>query len=304
MTERTSNGRERVGNDQEDDESTYMTVKLKTSRKGNTSVKPTIMSAQALPAYEQMSVFTVLTEKGQAETALSVIQQGPIGLDTEFCDPPAPVINADGTAQMADPWQLMKLCVVQIAIPGEVFILPVKIMKAFPDNLRRILESEAIAKAGVGLPLDGKVLFDAIGNGLVIRNMVDIGLMTKYSRVELYLDQDQSPLGLERCVQDILHRKLDKELQKSVWSGSLTEAQVKYAGLDAQASLEVFSAVEPRLQQKALSVPRGIPVNWYTFDCREGKPTRLATAYNGAYMPWSAKFCTWYMAGRFRGYHF
>jgi ribonuclease D len=80
---------------------------------------------------------------------------------------------------------------------------------------------------GVGLPIDGKILFDAIGDGLVIRNLVDIGLMTKYSRVELYLDQDQSPLGLERCVQDVLQRKMDKSLQRSDWRGELTAEQQK-----------------------------------------------------------------------------
>ncbi|KAJ7041001.1 ribonuclease H-like domain-containing protein [Mycena alexandri] len=263
------------------------------------------MSAPELPAYEQTSVFTTFTNAQQAEVALSVIQHGPVGLDTEYADAPAPTIDSDGVVHIeTDPWKLMRLCVVQVAIPGEVFILPVKLMRAFPDHLRRILEAKTIAKVGVGLPIDGKIIFDAVGDGIVIRNLVDVGLITKYSKVEQYLDQDQTPLGLERCVQDVLHRKLDKSMQKSSWSGELTDAQKKYAGLDAQASLEVFEIVAPRLAAKALTVPRGIPVDWYTFDCREGKATRLEQSYAGEYVPWSARFCTWYWQGKFKSYNF
>lgn len=82
-----------------------------------------------------------------------------------------------------------------------------------------------ITKAGVGFPIDGKIVFEAVG--VEMRNLVDIGLLTKFSNVEDYLDMDQSPLGLERCVQDVLHCKLDKTMQRERWDGKLTDAHKK-----------------------------------------------------------------------------
>lgn len=96
--------------------------------------------------------------------------------------------------------------------------------EAFPSELTRILESEAIAKVGVGLPIDGKVLYDAAGEGLVIRSFIDIGLMTKYCNPHAYATQDQMSLGLATCVQDVLGMHLKKGGQRTLqWDGELTD---------------------------------------------------------------------------------
>jgi hypothetical protein len=89
--------------------------------------------------------------------------------------------------------------------------------------LRRILELPAIAKGGVGFLTDGKVLSDAVDN-LVIRNLIDVGLMIKFCNPEGYLSQDQTSLGLDRCVLDVLGLHLDKARQKTLkWDGVLTD---------------------------------------------------------------------------------
>jgi hypothetical protein len=186
--------------------------------------------------------------------------------------------------------------------------------------LRRILESEAIPKVGVGFSIDGRVLYEAVGKGLVIRNFVDIGLMTKYCDPRAYATQDQTPLGLARCVLDVLGKHIEKGGQRSLrWDGALTDdhklcklsseyAQLKLranfnpdAGLDAQSSLEVYNIVAVKIIAKAAAINKDIPRDWYTFNCREGRPTRLEKSDFGEYLPWAPCFCTWYQNGRFIG---
>lgn len=186
----------------------------------------------------------MLDSESAVNRALSDIVTGPVGFDTEFTNPPTVAGEARLVLEQTDPWYFKRLCVVQVAIPDKVFIIAVKIMKgerylttftpsyihtndtneAFPSELRRILESEAIPKVGVGFPIDDKVLYEAAGEGLVIRNLVDIGLMTKFCDPQAYPSQDQTPLGLARCVQDVLGMEMDKLGQKTLrWDGELTE---------------------------------------------------------------------------------
>ncbi|KAJ7808835.1 ribonuclease H-like domain-containing protein [Mycena leptocephala] len=252
--------------------------------------------------YQRTSDFVFLQDISAANAALRGITTGFVGLDTEFTDPP---IAPNEGAHVMDPWVYKKLCVVQLAIQGTVFIIAVKAMKGFPDELRHILESPAIAKGGVGFLTDGKVLSDAVDDNLVIRNFVDIGLMTKFCNPEGYLSQDQTSVGLDRCVLDVLGLHLDKSGQKTLkWDGVLTDDHKLYAGLDAQASLEVLTAIAPMIITKAQAIRRPIPIDWYSFDYREGHATRLEKSIHEEYLPWAARFCTWYQLGRFQGYHF
>ncbi|KAJ7740546.1 hypothetical protein B0H16DRAFT_1728908 [Mycena metata] len=278
------------------------------------------MSSLNLPSYEPDRPFTVLQSETAVNVALCGIQGGVIGFDTEFCEPEQGTGDVETEVEgEIDMWSKAKLCVVQIAIPSDVFIIPVKRIKgnhhfsskdtgrsdvcaAFPLELKRVVQSQEVVKAGVGFPIDGKIIFDAVG--VDTKNMVDVGLLTKFSNVEEYLDSDQTPLGLERCVQDVLHSKMDKTMQKQRWDGALTDAHKKYAGLDAQASLEVYNAVVRRASAAAMTIPRGIPTDWYSFDCTQGRPTRREKSYEGKDLSWSAKFCTWYQSGRFVGYNF
>ncbi|KAJ6497122.1 ribonuclease H-like domain-containing protein [Mycena vitilis] len=263
------------------------------------------MAASALPAYAKTSEFIFLQDLPAAEAALKEVVTGPIGFDTEFSDP---VLRWDENGQLLPPtsvWDTYRLGVVQVAVPGKVFIVAVKKMKAVPDHLKRILKAEEIAKAGVGLNMDGKILYEAIGENIVIRNFVDVGLITKFGNIEGYINENQTPLGLETCVADVLHQKLDKS-QSSVyrWDGEINDAQKLYAGLDAQASLEVYLAAKPRLVAKALQIGKDIRQDWYTFDCRGGVPTRLVMSRRGHYLPWAPKFCPWYQSGHFHGYDY
>lgn len=191
----------------------------------------------------------------------------------------------------------------------------------FPAQLKCILEAPEIPKVGVGFTIDRKILYDAVGDGLVIRNFADVGLMTKFCNPEMYLAQDQMPLGLERCVQDLLDLQMGKSGQKSLrWDAELMDYHklcesitvckgrdsIIYidAGLDGQASLEVYNIIAPAIDAKALTINRPIPQDWYTFDCCEGRPTRLLKSKYQGYLIWAAKFCTWYQNGKFIGYEY
>ncbi|KAJ7605087.1 hypothetical protein DFH06DRAFT_1348941 [Mycena polygramma] len=281
------------------------------------------MAAPALPAYAKTSEFIFLEDLAMAEAALQEVVTGPVGFDTEFSDP---VLRWGKDGELLPPtsvWDTYRLGVVQVAVPGKVFIVAAKKMKgivdihredmhtlkcfpaAVPYHLKRILKAEEIAKVGVGLNIDGKILYEAIGENIVIRNFVDVGLITKFGNIEGYLNENQTPLGLETCVADVLHQKLDKS-QSGVyrWDGEIDDAQRLYAGLDAQASLEVYLIAQPRLVAKALALRKEIRQDWYTFDCREGAPTRLVLSRRDYYLPWAAKFCPWYQSGHFHGYDY
>ncbi|KAJ7606050.1 ribonuclease H-like domain-containing protein [Mycena polygramma] len=175
-------------------------------------------------------------------------------------------------------------------------------MRVVPNQLVRILESRTIAKVGVGFLADGRVIWD--GPRINVQNLVDVGLMAKLAKPERYAEEDFAPLSLERCVKDVLGAQLDKALQQSPWDEELTAAQVTYAGLDAQASLEIFHVLSAMLRKKgaALGIEE-VPEDWYSFDCQEGKPTRRMRSYRGDILPWSTRFCPWWSAGKFQGYY-
>ncbi|KAJ7723937.1 ribonuclease H-like domain-containing protein [Mycena maculata] len=251
--------------------------------------------AMTIPAYPQRSIFRYIANEYEYNNALRSVEFREVGFDTEFTEP-APVVAAH-----ADRWEHMKLRLIQLAIPGVVFIIDVKLMKAIPHELRRILEARHIAKVSVGLPIDGRIIFEA--DGIDLQNLVDVGLMTKFSNPEAYPQQDQTSLGLQICVKDVLGYHLSKsEQSRYKWQDELSEGHILYAGLDAQASLEVYSAIKPAFYEKAYKVVGGIPEHWYTFDFTKGKPTRQEKSREGKVIPWSARFCTWYNGGRFQGY--
>ncbi|KAJ7143165.1 hypothetical protein C8R43DRAFT_1130951 [Mycena crocata] len=269
-----------------------------------------------VPAYPQKSVFFYITDPEEADEALRHIDFGHIGFDTEenqkkvdntedvqlVSTAVEPIIDADGVN-----WTTATLCIVQVAIPGYVYIFDVKRMQLIPQELRRIIGSSAIAKVGSGLINDGRVLHEEAG--IAIMNLVEVGMMVKYADAERYGKEDAAGISLERCVKDVLGFKLDKSNRATfVWDGE-EEADEKQrlfvdAGLDAQASLEVYDRVRVSLRHKELSLGRLIPDDWYTYDFIGGKATRMDLNWEGKKIPWAANLCPWYSRGSFQGYHY
>ncbi|KAJ7474496.1 hypothetical protein B0H11DRAFT_2236181 [Mycena galericulata] len=198
--------------------------------------------------YRPNAEFIYITTIKVANAALVGIVKGAIGFDSEHAvkkgtetSQSLPATNVDDPDWVDDgrDWTSVRICVVQIAIQGKVFIINVRKMRAFPSELRRILESTVIAKVGCGFANDGRYLSEDLA--VNVKWFVEVGIMTKLAHPENYANEDSGPLGLDRCVMDHFGLELDKTSQKALqWDGTITPKHIEYAGLDAQASLAVF----------------------------------------------------------------
>ncbi|KAJ7695922.1 ribonuclease H-like domain-containing protein [Mycena rosella] len=248
---------------------------------------PTAIMVSVLPAYAQKGIFCYIANKYEADNALRSVKYGEIRFDTEYTDLTPEQLKVKllaGDSRLV--WDAMKISVVQIAVPRCVYIIDLKAMRAVPEELARIVRSEDINKAGVGLANDAKVIWDSLG--MEARRFVEVGMMAKFANPEWYSKEGQNPLSLEQCVHNYLEQILDKTKQKAFrWGKSLTKEQIIYAGLDAQASLEVYRVISRNLRQKQRQLGRAIPEDWYTFNYRVGEPTRLEATVRGEYLHWS-----------------
>ncbi|KAJ7440934.1 ribonuclease H-like domain-containing protein, partial [Mycena galericulata] len=284
-----------------------------------------LLKPTCLQAYKPDRVFRYIANVYEADNALRRIRSGKVGFDSEQkIEEPVVVPNAEAsdqaTAEIVSPvtnstsysaakdaydnvdWVAAKLCIVQIAVAGCVYIIDVKRMRGFPRELKRIIEDKTIAKVGVGFTNDGRVIWQEVG--VNANNFVDVGLMAKYGDPERYREEDGQGLSLERCVKDILGFKLDKS-HRTIWQWdqNLDPAHLIYAGLDAQASLEVYWEVVDLVRGKSQSLGRVISDDWYTFDCVEGKAVRIQETIRGERLPWAMNLCPWYKRGKFQGYY-
>jgi hypothetical protein len=89
-----------------------------------------------------------------------------------------------------------------------------------PRELRRIIESDCIAKVGTGFLSDGLILF--IDCGCNARLFRDVGFMIRLIWPEEYAERG-GPLSLEDCVKDLFQKKLDKEETHSNWAQEFEE---------------------------------------------------------------------------------
>ncbi|KAF8170053.1 ribonuclease H-like domain-containing protein [Mycena galopus ATCC 62051] len=219
-----------------------------------------------LPDYSLKGPVKYIFEEADCNNRLKHIKKGPIGFDTEFYGTPTRTpIYVPGKYNL----EHGKLCVIQVAVEGQVYVIHIKRMRAIPAELIRILKSVDIVKVGVDFANDGKVLYELFG--IPMNNFKDVGLMVKYANAHKYPDKDQGPLSMEQCVQDILHAHLDKALQTSDWRAhELSNEQIKYAALDAQAALEVFKIAQHSLQRRGHILKINIPSFWYSHDIRAG----------------------------------
>ncbi|KAJ7635499.1 ribonuclease H-like domain-containing protein [Mycena polygramma] len=265
--------------------------------------------ARSLPPFPtDYSVHYVVTER-QANDALKDIADGEVGLDTEFtARRPTPeekyIVDAfpSGGASRRNAmigWQIVEsrirrpfrvvwanigLRLVQIARDDNVWVMDMWKIKAFPRELKRILESPAIAKVGVGLISDIIVFWDDMRFEMV--NLVDAGMMARLLLAEKHSKGSFNNLALKTCVEDILNFSISKELSESNWGDvKLSDEQKEYAGLDAIASLRIHRAVVTPLKEMGVRIGSPIPSGWYTFNTRMGEPTRIKHAPDGSEIP-------------------
>ncbi|KAJ7156830.1 ribonuclease H-like domain-containing protein [Mycena crocata] len=170
------------------------------------------------PAYPVKSQFRYIANVHEANNALRGIVNAQVGFDTEqTISGSATAAASNGQYGTQHPeshsgdginWSASKLCIVQVAIPGQVYVLDVKHMRAIPEQLQRILTSKNIPKVGCGVINDTKIINEE--TGIAVRRFVDVGLMVKLADAEKYSEEDFSGIGLERCVRDVLGYQLDK----------------------------------------------------------------------------------------------
>ncbi|KAJ7432325.1 ribonuclease H-like domain-containing protein [Mycena galericulata] len=254
--------------------------------------------------------FHYITRIREADHALKDIVEGAVGFDSEHADKKIPSVNIP-TVNPDDPdwvndgidWEAaVRVCIVQIAIRGSVFVINLKKIRGVPKELRRILESEDILKVGCGFANDGRYLSEDLG--VEVKSFVEVGMMVKLSDPERYANHDSGGLGLDVSVMHAFGQTLDKGPRNQLkWDGVITEKHIIYAGLDAQASLDVFEFATDAIRNKERDMGRSIPKDWYSYHFHNGKPVRMQKSIRQEYLPWSAKVCPWYQQGKFQGYY-
>ncbi|KAJ6462346.1 ribonuclease H-like domain-containing protein [Mycena vitilis] len=245
-----------------------------------------------------------LTNEYAVNVCLQDITGGVVGLDTEFmprvlsaeelfiedifANVPGnkrsaliawQVTQIKENGELSIKWENVGLCVVQIARGNDVWLLNMNRIRAFPRELKRVLEADAIVKVGVGIAADLPVLWNDLATNL----------------------------SLQQSVSDVLGYTIAKDLQKSNWKGDqqgdITDEQKKYAAIDAHAALRMYEILAPGLKDTALKLGEVIPEAWYTFNGKYGYTVRRKKSRLGKDVQWSTADCTWFFAGKFQGFY-
>ncbi len=123
-----------------------------------------------------------------------------------------------------------KVSLLQLAIPGEVFLF--RLFKTgLPPELIRLFEDEEIIFAGVAIRDDVRKLQQ-------IKNFKATGFLELQKYTSYYKIEDNSLKKLAAIVMDI---RISKSQQLSDWEAkTLTDAQMRYAATDAWVCHEVY----------------------------------------------------------------
>ncbi|KAJ7077786.1 ribonuclease H-like domain-containing protein [Mycena epipterygia] len=267
--------------------------------------------------------FTVVyvTTETQTNDALRYIVDGAVGFDTEFT-PRRPtneerliwdmfpsagparkatilgwqIVELHARSPFQPAWNNIGLRLIQLGRKDTVWVVDMWKVRAFPMELRRILESPNIQKVGVGLIKDINIVWDDLRSDM--RHVVDVGMMAKLALAERYPKTAYTNLGLKTSVEDVLGYTISKELATSNWAADLlTDEQIRYAALDAIVSLRLHEVLADALER----IETIIPAAWYTFNSRMGEAARLKRAPDGSEIAWRTADCTWYVGGKYSG---
>ncbi|KAJ6525336.1 hypothetical protein B0H19DRAFT_1084881 [Mycena capillaripes] len=93
--------------------------------------------------------------------------------------------------------------------------------RAFPSELKRILQSPQSAKIGVGILRDASVLWDDLRTEA--RLLVDAGMMARLLLVEKYQKPGYGNFTLKTSVAEVLQFKSNEDLEESHSSANMTD---------------------------------------------------------------------------------
>ena len=134
--------------------------------------------------------------------------------------------------------------VVQLATGRAVHVFQVSAMPRFPSKLAQLLERGDLMKAGNNVG----------GDALKLRRDFDIctaGLIELGGLAAVALHYGERPWSLSDLTAEVLGCRLPKDLRMSRWEARLSEEEVRYAALDAWASLAIAAALRRRLATNA-----------------------------------------------------
>ncbi|KAJ7239908.1 ribonuclease H-like domain-containing protein [Mycena rebaudengoi] len=279
-----------------------------------------------LPPFPRDSDVQYLTTETETNAALATIVDGVIGFDTEFMartpgddeDVLNTKFSSNSSARKAAllgwqlielnrdvsfeiQWDLIGLCVVQIARGDTAWVVNILLMQAFPKELRRILTSPAIIKTGVGITNDIAVMWNDAR--LELKNLVDAGMMARLLLCRKYSESSYSNLSMQIACAEVLGVYVNKDQRLSDWNGELDHEQIHYAAVDAMASLRLYDKLLTELGLFEHQLGQTISVGWYTFNSTHGEATRTKKTIRGEEVPWATKDCPWFFGNKFQQYY-
>ncbi|KAK7059853.1 domain-containing protein 2 [Favolaschia claudopus] len=272
---------------------------------------PTVPYVQELPSYPTPP-FLYLVSLDETNHHLQAIQDGAIiGFDMEGCQVNRAKLSKSGKKARLDQqirdvrsnnftidWTDVETCLVQIVTQGgATFVINLNVMKAMPDELRRICESTTITKVSAGIVADGIRLWDDFR--IQLHSAVSLGLLARLAYpTELVGDVaflHEPSLGI--IIHHTLGFKLEKGERRSNWRAiPLKESQKNYAACDPHASLAAYNVLQGFIAARGAPVER----SWYCFDV-----VYRQRAVEGDHVrSWTPSCPWWSAAGFFKGFDY
>lgn len=157
------------------------------------------------------------------------------------------VIGVDTETTSLDPFRgLIRL--LQIATPEQNFVIDLFRLQALEDDgLRELLSSAEPVKTFHNAKFDVKMLLHHFE--LEVRGVFDTLLASQL----IGGGRNEGGHGLAAVSDRHLGEAVDKALQKSDWSGTLTDAQYEYAAKDAELMLPLYAKLAAQLYEFNLS---------------------------------------------------
>ncbi|KZV69564.1 ribonuclease H-like protein [Peniophora sp. CONT] len=183
---------------------------------------------------------------------------GPLGFDLEW--------ESEGGVPR-------RVALVQLSVMHVVVLIQVSAMRAFPAQLKGILEDPQVPKLGVGVLDDARRLNQDFG--IRTHNLIDLCDYARATDTDFRVRNGKRTVGLAEIVARYLYRALEKgPVRTSHWEGRLSFEQAEYAANDAHSALQAFHAMNARLSWAAIN---SLTATDYTFDW-DSVPVKKAPA--------------------------
>lgn len=176
----------------------------------------------ALPLKAFMGEILLVTNAAQLPEVFAEIQKHTVvGFDTET--KPAFVKG-----------QVFKVALLQLAIPGKVFLIRLN-MTGLTEAIVRFFENENVIKAGVGLRDDIKILHRL--EKFTPAGFAELSTMARETGLEVE--------SVKKLTALLLGFRISKGAQTSNWEAEqLNEKQIVYAATDAWVCLEIYKKLK------------------------------------------------------------